>query len=108
MNTVTRMSPTFFLAQFDRADDIKSMSQEASTLGLPPGQPPYGLLALETPPADIGLQIMNNSTGDVTTWCLTKVDMSCGDIAGWKFKPSADTIKEFPHLVDWTLLIVND
>lgn len=43
-----------------------------------------------------------------TEWTIVQADRCPdGSLAGWKFHPTLKTLKDFPVMRDWVLLVVN-
>jgi hypothetical protein len=103
---ITCAAPTFRTEQFDRFADIRSISQEASTLGLKPGYLPMGRLYPDA--ADLGIHLQSCKSNETSSWYLSSEDKNGEDIAGWLFRPTVESIAKFPQLDQWTLLIIND
>lgn len=105
MTLVTQAAPTFRSKDFGCSITLQSMSQEASMLGIKPGVLPYGRLYDDA--ADLGLRIRTD-TGEETIWIFMHVDTCGGELQGWRFSPTADTIAKNPVLEGFDLLIIND
>lgn len=102
---ITNPAPVYRTQSFDAFVETKTVSQEASTLGLKPGVLPYGRLYNDA--ADAGIKLVSE-TGVTSTWYLQEEQMSNGDVAGWIFKPTPETIRNEPKIDGWKVLIVND
>lgn len=101
-------APTFQKKDFSVSTTTQSMSQEASALGIKPGELPYGQLYITWP--DVGLRLASNPilATEYETWIFLHEDR-CGDeVQGWRFAPSAETVRMHPELEGYDLLIIND
>ena len=105
---MTRSSDAPILVKQDLTVDAagKVMTEEASTLGFPPGQVPHGWLHPYS--TNQGIYIKDSFTGDTTSWYLYKEEQCNGDVVGWRYRPSAETIRANNTISGWTLLIIND
>lgn len=100
-------APTFYQDQFNKHTSMKVVfSQEASMLGLKPGILPFG--RLPTDAGDDGLILVNRINNSRTMWTLSQVDQQDGDVMGWKFSPTHETVVDNPHLEGFKILIIND
>lgn len=101
-------APSFRKKDFGVSPTTQSMSQEASMLGLVPGEVPYGQLYINAP--DVGLWLASTPilAAEREAWIFLHEDR-CGDeIQGWRFAPSAETLRMHPDLEGYDLLIIND
>jgi hypothetical protein len=64
---------------------------------------------LDTHTERVGFEIYNPKTGNITRWYkLQEVRDPDGDLQVTIYAPAPETEKRFPHLVDWTVHILND
>jgi hypothetical protein len=59
---------------------------------------------------DVGLALVNPRTGNVTRWGL-KEEVRCpreGELLGWMFVPTPETVRKQPELRDYQFNLVND
>ena len=93
----------YFMHQFDK--DEKTLSQEASTLGIPPEVGVYGQLGNGTP----GITVTDPMRGETYIFVFYCTDTdSEGDKAGWRFVITMDTVTKYPHMQGHRVLIIND
>lgn len=58
---------------------------------------------------DRGVELQSSETGEISLWAIYKIDRNGDDIAGWRLRPTYDTLKKCPGLQGgWTMLIIND
>jgi len=57
---------------------------------------------------DIGMAMYSEKTGKQSEWTLVKTDEDNEDVYGWNFAPTAESIRKFPNLAGWSVLIIND
>jgi hypothetical protein len=57
---------------------------------------------------DVGMAIHKDKTSKESEWNLVKTDEDNEDVFGWNFEPTAESIRKFPNLRGWTVLIIND
>ena len=55
-----------------------------------------------------GFTMVSDASGDAVRFVMSSIDKSGGDVAGWRFVPSRDSIKRIPKLAGVTALIIND
>ena len=99
---------TYDARRFDWSEDMPSA--EASDLGIRAAEMPYAFGPIYNDAADIGMALHNPTTGKTTVWVLSKkiMDASGDDIGGWEFKPTLETVREFPQLAMRRVIIWND
>jgi hypothetical protein len=105
MTIVTQAAPTFHSKDFGSSSVSQSMSQEASMLGVKPGVLPYGRLHADSP--ELGFRMLAEN-GVETIWIFMHTSTCAGEVQGWRFSPTADTIAKHPYLEGYDLLIIND
>lgn len=102
------VAPTFDRINFHVSDGTKTMSQEASALGLKPGVVPFGKLYVNS--KEVGLWLNTNPilATERLAWLFIHHDRCGGEIQGWRFRPAPETINTNPELEGYDLLIIND
>jgi len=55
------------------------------------------------------MAVKSHKTGVITRWerCDTFVD-SEGDVQGWRYAPTRQTLSQTPNLSGWTMVVYND
>ena len=91
--------------QFTRHNQTKTLSAEASSLGLRPGQTP--LYRLYDDAADFGM-FLSTRAGEPTAWYLNEEIKNEGDLMAWEFRPCVETIRKYPALKTWAVIVFND
>jgi len=58
---------------------------------------------------DVGIALRNPKTGNVTRWYLSNTDRDADyDVRCWEFKPTPESVRAYPRLVGWKVIIYND
>lgn len=97
---------TFDITRADFQVSTRTIGLEASALGLRPGVQP--MIRIYDDAIDEGIKIRNADTGKETVWYLHTVDTNEGDVQGWLFHPTPESLHQHPELAGWTVLIIND
>lgn len=83
------------------------MFAEASSLGFRAGQVPGGQLYDDA--CDEGITLISHRSGDKTHWYRTQEGLVvAGELQGWIYKPTTETLRKQPQLKDWEVHILND
>jgi hypothetical protein len=99
-------APVLFAQDLTYNEQTKTITEEASTLGIPPGRAPHGWLYPKS--THLGIYIKDNRNGKVTAWYPDSEDKRGDEIVGWRYRPSAESLKEDRSLYSWQLVIIND
>lgn len=75
---------------------------EASELGY------RGMGQLYDDACDVGIALVNPRTGNVTRWFLKEEVVSRGEILGWMFLPTSETVRKNPTLATYQFNLAND
>jgi hypothetical protein len=105
-------TPKYNAVQFGVSLNNRSMSAEASSLGIRVGQQPYGRMYDDA--CDVGITLYNPASGVDTVWYLEGEEYENNngeeypDLTHWVFKPCTDTLRWNPQLKGWKVVIFND
>lgn len=60
--------------------------------------------------SDVGIELINEKTGNVTRWCLVEeiIDRLEHEVLGWVLWPTAETVRAQPAVRGYQLKIIND
>lgn len=77
---------------------------EASDLGL------KGFDRLYDDACDVGLELVNPRSGNVTRWYLKEeiIDHREHEVLGWMLCPTPETVRKQPELKDYQFNLIND
>ena len=99
--------PTYNIKKLNFECSIKRIGFDASDLGIPPGVLPHGRLYDDA--CDEGVKLINvQGTNTETVWHFVRDDVVRGEVMGWHYAPTPETVRKHPKLDGWTLLIAND
>lgn len=59
---------------------------------------------------DAGVILTSHKTGLESSWYIHEIDYDYGgeDIMGWRLLPTPESLRKYPRLKGWTMLIIND
>lgn len=87
---------------FTYIPDSKKLVAEYSTLR-------YGFRPLYDDAADAGIVLMNNKTGNLTSWYLSNETRDNeGEIVAWHLNPTTDSLRRNDRMEGYTMDIYND
>lgn len=94
---------------FDVNAERKEMYADLSTLMHTRGAHLQPFTQVYDDACDDGFVIVSHKTGTEATFALDRTDADDeGEIDGWHFIPTRDTLRKHPQLKGWTVLVVND
>ena len=82
---------------------LRAFAANASDLGYRAGESPSQQLYDDA--ADRGVALFNPSSGNTTHWYET---LSSSGEYSWEYRPTVETVRQFPSLKGWTVKIYND
>lgn len=92
-------------ARFTVVAKNKAMIAEASDFGYNVCRAPYERLYDDA--CDVGIAIQGHR-GTARFFLADTDEDGEGDIAGWRFEPTPETLRAFPGLAGWHVTIIND
>jgi len=57
---------------------------------------------------DVGIDLLNPNTGNISRWCLSRYDSADGDLLAIILVPTMETVRKNPQLEGYELHLLND
>lgn len=57
---------------------------------------------------DAGFTMLSAASGEEITFVMSSTDRDGGEVAGWRFIPTAKSVRQFPRCSGLSVLIIND